>query len=152
LQASLLPEGCTGVGSEACCALDDSRSLPTSIKTEGGSFRDWDGRVFRSNGRVFRALTARGLADWKALSATELFERFTARGSILPLVVDLADPSPGIGWRNSERSTLIDRGRPELTLCLALVHHLSIGRNIPLRELVDWLRSFCEERDRVPRA
>jgi len=65
--------------------------------------------------------------------------------SILPLVLDLADPSPGIGWRNRERMTFLERGRPDLALCLALVHHLSIGRNIPLRELVDWLRSLdCE--------
>jgi SAM-dependent methyltransferase len=64
---------------------------------------------------------------------------------ILPLVVDLADPSPSIGWRNRERVTLVERGRPELVLGLALVHHLSITRNVPLRELVDWLRSFaCE--------
>ena len=65
--------------------------------------------------------------------------------TILPLLMDLADPSPSIGWRNRERLTLVDRGLPDLTLCLALVHHLSIARNIPLRELVDWLLSLrCE--------
>jgi hypothetical protein len=65
--------------------------------------------------------------------------------SILPLVVDLADPSPALGWRNKERLTLAERGLPDLALCLALVHHLSIGRNIPLRELVEWLGSLsCE--------
>ena len=65
--------------------------------------------------------------------------------SILPLVLDLADPSPAIGWRNRERTTFLDRGSPDLALCLALVHHLSIGRNVPLREFVDWLRSLdCE--------
>jgi hypothetical protein len=64
---------------------------------------------------------------------------------ILPLVVDLADPSPSIGWRNRERLTLVERGRPELVLGLALVHHLSISRSVPLRELVAWLRSLeCE--------
>jgi hypothetical protein len=65
--------------------------------------------------------------------------------SILPLVVDLADPSPSLGWRGRERSALIERGLPDLTLCLALVHHLSITRNIPVRELVDWLRSLDSE-------
>jgi hypothetical protein len=65
--------------------------------------------------------------------------------AILPLVVDLADPSPAIGWRNRERLTLSERGLPDLALCLALVHHLSITRNVPLRELVDWLRGLdCE--------
>jgi hypothetical protein len=76
-----------------------------------------------------------------------LFQKLARSGerSILPLVVDLADPSPPIGWRNRERLILTDRGLPELALCLALVHHLSITRNVPLRELVDWLRGLeCE--------
>jgi SAM-dependent methyltransferase len=65
--------------------------------------------------------------------------------SILPLVVDLADPSPSLGWRNAERATLGARGRPDLVLALALVHHLSITHNVPLREIVDWLRNLdCE--------
>ncbi len=59
--------------------------------------------------------------------------------SILPLVVNLADPSPGLGWRGRERRPLADRGAPDLVLCLALIHHLSIAANVPLRELVDWL-------------
>ena len=65
--------------------------------------------------------------------------------SILPLVVDLADPSPAIGWDNAERATLTERGLPELSLCLALVHHLSISRNVPLREVVRWLRDLGGE-------
>jgi hypothetical protein len=65
--------------------------------------------------------------------------------AILPLVVDLLNPSPAIGWRNAERRTLVERGRPELVLCLALVHHLSITGNVPLREVVAWLRDLeCE--------
>jgi hypothetical protein len=64
---------------------------------------------------------------------------------IVPLVVDLADPSPAIGWDNAERSTLLDRSRPDLTLCLALVHHLSISRNVPLREAVRWLHELGGE-------
>jgi ribosomal protein L11 methylase PrmA len=58
---------------------------------------------------------------------------------VLPLVVDLADPSPDRGWRGVERRSLAERGTPDLTLALALVHHLAITRNIPLAELLDWL-------------
>jgi len=65
--------------------------------------------------------------------------------SILPLVVDLSNPSPALGWRNRERRTLVERGRPDLVLCLALVHHLSISGNVPLREIVDWLESLRAE-------
>ena len=58
---------------------------------------------------------------------------------VLPLVVDLCDPSPDRGWRGRERRSLLRRGRPDLTLCLALVHHLAIARNVPLGEIVAWL-------------
>ena len=65
--------------------------------------------------------------------------------SILPLVGDVADPSPGLGWRSRERRTLLERGRPDLVLALALVHHLIIGRTIPMRQLVDWLADLGSE-------
>lgn len=61
---------------------------------------------------------------------------------ILPLVVDLADPSPAIGWRGSERPSFLDRMRPDLVLCLAVVHHLALTNNVPLDEIVAFLGGF----------
>lgn len=61
---------------------------------------------------------------------------------ILPLVMDLADPSPDRGWRGLERARLERRDRPDVILCLALIHHLSIAANVPLVEVVDWLASL----------
>lgn len=55
---------------------------------------------------------------------------------LLPLVLDLANPSPGLGWRHSERASLVDRGPVDLVLALALVHHLAIGGNVPLGDVV----------------
>jgi ribosomal protein L11 methylase PrmA len=68
-----------------------------------------------------------------------LARRLDAAGNtvILPLVGDLADPSPARGWRGAERRAFADRGAPDLTLALALVHHLAITRNVPLAELLD---------------
>ena len=65
--------------------------------------------------------------------------------TILPLVADVADPSPGLGWRGRERRPLADRGTPDLILCLALMHHLVIGRNVPLAEFISWLAEFGAE-------
>lgn len=65
--------------------------------------------------------------------------RDEARTRILPLTVDLTDPSPGLGWRGRERRPLLDRGRPDLVLALAVVHHLVIGGNVPMAEVIDWL-------------
>lgn len=52
--------------------------------------------------------------------------------AILPLIGDLANPSPSIGWALEERSSFLERGTPDVLLALALVHHVAIGNNVPL--------------------
>jgi hypothetical protein len=52
--------------------------------------------------------------------------------TILPLLVDLTDPSPAIGWGGVERRSLLDRANADVAIGLALVHHLAIGANVPL--------------------
>jgi hypothetical protein len=54
--------------------------------------------------------------------------------------VNIVDPSPALGWRGLERRPLLERGRPDLTLALALIHHVSIAGNVPVAEFLDWLR------------
>lgn len=65
------------------------------------------------------------------------------RGDILPLVMDLANPSPGLGWAGQERRSLLDRAGPDAILALALVHHLAISRNVPLPMLLDLFASLA---------
>lgn len=67
-----------------------------------------------------------------------------ARGetNVLPLVQDLTNPSPGIGWNCQERRSFVERGPADLCLALALVHHLAIGNNVPLDEMARFLRSI----------
>lgn len=55
--------------------------------------------------------------------------------NLLPLILDLTNPSPAIGWHNRERQSLIKRGPADLVLALALIHHLAIANNVPLRQL-----------------
>ncbi|MEH1016774.1 methyltransferase [Micromonospora sp. CPCC 206060] len=70
-----------------------------------------------------------------------LYRRLRGEGErrILPLVMDLADPTPGVGWRSTERAGFVTRSRADVVLALALVHHLAIARNVPLALVVDWL-------------
>jgi hypothetical protein len=63
--------------------------------------------------------------------------REAGRTDILPLVADVANPSPALGWAGRERRSLLERADADGILALALVHHLAIGRNIPLPMLVD---------------
>ena len=67
---------------------------------------------------------------WRSLSPE-------ARTSVLPLVMDLTNPSPALGWALEERRSLIQRGPADLVLALALVHHLAIGNNVPLEGIAE---------------
>jgi hypothetical protein len=58
--------------------------------------------------------------------------------NLLPLILDLTNPSPALGWQNRERMSLEERGSPDAVLALALLHHLAISNNVPL----DWLARF----------
>ncbi len=64
---------------------------------------------------------------------------------ILPLTMNLADPSPGLGWRGNERKAFLGRQPVDLALALALVHHLSISNNVPLAEVVAMLADLAAE-------
>jgi len=63
---------------------------------------------------------------------------------LLPLVMDLTNPSPDIGWQNEERMSLIERGPADTVLALALVHHLAISNNVPFSMIACFLASMCE--------
>jgi len=54
--------------------------------------------------------------------------------NITPLVMDLTNPSPGLGWHNSERDSMLQRGPCDLGFALAIIHHLSISNNLPFRK------------------
>lgn len=61
---------------------------------------------------------------------------------ILPLLLDLTNPSPGIGWHHQERSSLAERGPVDLVMALALVHHLAISNNVPLKNIANFFSSL----------
>jgi hypothetical protein len=63
--------------------------------------------------------------------------------NLLPLWIDLNNPSPGIGWENKERMSLWKRGPVETILALALIHHLAISNNVPLAKIARLLRNSC---------
>ncbi len=79
-------------------------------------------------------------------SAVELnYRECLTRGdtNVLPLLLDLTNPSPGIGWRNRERMSLAERGPVDTVLALALIHHLAISNNLPLGEIADFFGEIC---------
>ena len=81
-------------------------------------------------------------ADHATVDALYRQLRAEGREDILPLVMSVTDPSPDLGWRGRERASLERRGKPDLALCLAVVHHVCIGGNVPVGEFLDWLCSL----------
>ena len=63
--------------------------------------------------------------------------------NIFPLLLDLANPSPGIGWENKERMSLWERGHADTVLALALIHHLAISNNLPLDSIARFFNKIC---------
>ena len=62
---------------------------------------------------------------------------------ILPLFLDLLNPTPSLGWANLERDSLIKRGPADLVMALALIHHLAISCNIPFIKIADFFSKIC---------
>jgi ribosomal protein L11 methylase PrmA len=63
--------------------------------------------------------------------------------ALLPLVMDLTNPTSGFGWGNHERMSLIERGPADMALALALVHHLAISNNLPLQSIAEFFQKVC---------
>lgn len=65
--------------------------------------------------------------------------------ALLPLLLDLTNPSPALGWAHAERMALTERGPAGIVLALALVHHLAISNNVPLPRLAEYFRQLSEK-------
>jgi hypothetical protein len=63
---------------------------------------------------------------------------------LLPLVLDLTNPSPAIGWANNERVSARDRYQVDCVMSLALIHHLAIGNNLPFGMIADFFKNLGE--------
>lgn len=62
---------------------------------------------------------------------------------VLPLVMDLANPSPARGWAHTERMSLAERGPADVVLALALIHHLVLAANVPMAAVAEWLSGLA---------
>ncbi len=81
--------------------------------------------------------------DYAAVEKNYLYCIANNEIKILPLLLDLTNPSPGIGWCNKERASLIERGPVDTVFALALIHHLAIFNNLPFNEIAEFFSKIC---------
>lgn len=62
---------------------------------------------------------------------------------LLPLVLDLTNPSPRLGWGNEERNSFAERGPADLAMALALIHHIAISNNTPFDKIANFFSKIC---------
>lgn len=78
--------------------------------------------------------------DYAAVDLNWLKNKQTGCENVYPLVMDLTNPSPALGFGNAERKTIDERSRPEIMFALAIVHHLSVTYNVPFAMIAQRLQ------------
>ncbi|MEZ5245479.1 MAG: hypothetical protein R2707_10310 [Acidimicrobiales bacterium] len=101
----------------------------------------WD---IGANDGMFSRIAAEHATTVLAMDADDLvvdrlYRELRADGTtgIVPMYMNFADPSPGIGWNGTERPALPARSQPDLVLALAVIHHLALTHNVPTSAILD---------------
>ena len=128
-------------------AFDTKTKIVTSLIQKTQPKEVWD--LGANNGHFSRLASSNGIhtlafdIDPIAVEKNYVSCKIHNEDKILPLLLDLTNPSPNIGWNNSERTTIEQRGKADLCLALALVHHLAIGNNVPFGNIANYFSKLC---------
>jgi len=113
------------------------RILPESV---------WD--LGANTGRYSRLASQKGIptiaidSDPAAVELNYRNCRDENENNLLPLLLDLTNPSPDSGWDNSERQSLKRRGPAGAVFALALIHHMAITNNVPLIKIAEFFHNL----------
>ncbi len=128
-------------------ALDAKARLVGRVLDKTDAKVVWD--LGANTGRFSRVASGRGFltisfdVDPAAVEKNYLDCKADGETRVLPLLSDLTNPTPGIGWENEERSSLLERGPADTVLALALIHHLAISNNLPLDRIARFFSGLC---------
>jgi ribosomal protein L11 methylase PrmA len=126
-------------------SLEASASKLTAVRELTAGLRPDTVFDLGANTGVFAQLFAQNGAtciayDSDTACVNQLYLQAKQQGSnILPLVMDLANPSPSLGFGLNTTLSLLDRPQADLVLCLALIHHLRFTERLPLSRIADFL-------------
>ena len=124
-------------------AARSKRTLVAGMLAGRGACTVWDlGANTGEYSRAALAVAEHVVAfDLDPAAVERNYRQVRAEGerAVLPLRMDLTNPSPALGWAHRERLSLEQRGPADALLALALVHHLAIGHNLPLERIAGFL-------------
>ena len=128
-------------------AMEHKRKLVSEFIDAAAPKNVWD--LGANIGEFSRLAGDRGIdtiafdIDPAAVEKNYLHVRQQNEKHLLPLLMDLTNPSPALGWNHAERMSLADRGPADLVLALALIHHLAISANVPLGHIARFLHRLA---------
>lgn len=129
-------------------SIENKRKIVETLIEKSAPKSLWD--MGANTGLFSRIASAKGIEtvafdiDPAAVEKNYLACKNSGEKHLLPLLLDLTNPSPDIGWRNLERTTILKRGRADTILALALVHHLAISNNTPLGLIASFFSDACD--------
>ena len=98
-----------------------------------------DGYYSRKVGQITNGHVMSIDIDWNCVEKNYLINQKKKIDNVTPILADLSNPSPGIGWMNKERSPIYSRiGEPGLICLFAVIHHI-INRNVPIDFIIDFI-------------
>lgn len=128
-------------------AFEDKKEIIKKLLGETSTNKLWD--LGANDGFFSRIAASQGIytvsfdVDPAAVEKNYLRSINNNETNILPLLLDLTNPSPSIGWENKERTSLIERGPVDTVFALALIHHLAISNNLPIVKIAEFFSSIC---------
>ncbi len=128
-------------------AFDDKRRIVSEYIAQIAPKTLWD--MGANTGSHSRLASENGVdtvafdIDPAAVELNYLQVRKSGEQNILPLLLDLTNPSPSIGWQNDERESILQRGPADASMALALIHHLAISNNVPLGLVAEFFSKIC---------
>lgn len=129
-------------------AFTEKKLLVESYLQQTGSSSVWD---LGANTGVFSRIASKLGAntvsfdiDPAAVEKNYRWARQDHEENLLPLLLDLTNPSPAIGWAHTERESFAGRGPADTVMALALIHHLAISNNLPFEKIAEFFQHLSQ--------